>query len=207
MAQPAFSVSLQRGRAAPRGKHLTLCQQLWFVPQSQVGCRPIIRPPVQYGTKRAGKNLQPSGRLSLLIDQRLVLQTEGLEDVNRAQSAITVLFLSVSPCWRRWEYLSSRRCGLTPPTPSSYTGPRSTDAAGSVAVLSPLLLSPSGPDRLTAGSVQRRDSRDRISAGPVPAAVGLRYALSSSQRSQPMNGFLQRLHRAPFFAPSSPADI
>lgn len=47
LARAALSVSLQQGRAAPRGKRLTLCQQLWFVPQP----RPIIRPPVQYGTK------------------------------------------------------------------------------------------------------------------------------------------------------------
>lgn len=64
--------------------------------------------------RERGKNLQPSGRLSLLIDQRLVQQTGGLVDVNRAQSAITVLFLSVSPSWRGLgggvEYLPPCRC-------------------------------------------------------------------------------------------------
>lgn len=96
-----------------------------------------------------------------------------------------------------------------PPPPPPSLVPPSSDAVGSVAVLSPLLLllSLSSPDRINTGVVQRWDSGDRISAGPVPAAVGRRCAPSSTQRFQRMNGFLQRLHRASFFSPSSQADI
>lgn len=62
---------------------------------------------------------------------------------------------------------------LDPPSPI----PRSVDAAASVAVLSPVR------SRLDLyWSCAASGQRDRISVGCVPAAVGLRYALSSSRR-------------------------